>query len=207
MTELRQETECSLEFILKVINEKPDLPHITRSTYYYTVRKEDKDYKNDDLMNEIIHIFYAHKERYGYRRITLELNRRGFIVNHKTVQRLMNRMLDQAVERYPDLKGAIFHTDQGWQYQHYAFRNFLESHNMIQSMSRKGNCLDDALMENFFGLMKTEMFYGQETSYASIEELIQAMHEYIHYFNHDRIKVRLKGLTPMEYRNQAFQIN
>ena len=62
-------------------------------------------------------------------------------------------------------------------------------------------------MENFFGLMKTEMFYGQETSYASIEELIQAMHEYIHYFNHDRIKVRLKGLTPMEYRNQAFQIN
>ena len=92
MTELRQKTECSLEFILKVINEKPDLPHITRSTYYYTVRKEDKDYKNDDLMNEIIHIFYAHKERYGYRRITLELNRRGFIVNHKTVQRLMKRM-------------------------------------------------------------------------------------------------------------------
>lgn len=77
---------------------------------------------------------------------------------------------------------------------------------MIQSMSRKGNCLDDALMENFFGLMKTEMFYGQERSYTSVEELIQAMHDYIHYFNNDRIKVRLKGLTPMEYRNQALRI-
>ena len=65
---------------------------------------------------------------------------------------------------------------------------------------------DDALMENFFGLMKTEMFYGQERSYTSVEELIQAMHDYIHYFNNDRIKVRLKGLTPMEYRNQALRI-
>ena len=116
----------------------------------------------------------------------------------------MNRMLDRAIERYPDLDGATFHTDQGWQYQHYSFRKFLEEHHMIQSMSRKGNCLDDALMENFFGLMKTEMFYGQERSYASVDELIRQMHEYIHYFNHDRIKVRLKGLTPMEYRNQAF---
>ncbi len=290
VTELRQETECSLDFILETISGKPDVPHITRSTYYYTVRKEDKDLKNDDLMNAIIHIFYAHKERYGYRRITLELRRRGFTVNHKTVQRLMkrmgllgrkknrrhynsykgeisqiapnvirrdffaerpnekvyadvsmfiwkdqriylhamldgyagdivsydisktadlpqmNRMLERAVERYPGLEGAIFHTDQGWQYQHHSFRNFLEDHHMIQSMSRKGNCLDDALMENFFGLMKTEMFYGQESSYASIEELIQAMHEYIRYFNNDRIKVRLKGLTPMEYRNQALRI-
>lgn len=118
----------------------------------------------------------------------------------------MNRMLDQAIEKYPDLNGATFHTDQGWQYQHYSFRKFLETHNMIQSMSRKGNCLDDALMENFFGLMKTEMFYGQERSYTSVEELIQAMHDYIHYFNNDRIKVRLKGLTPMEYRNQALRI-
>ena len=62
-------------------------------------------------------------------------------------------------------------------------------------------------MENFFGLIKTEMFYGQEKDYTSIEELIQAMHEYIRYFNNDRIKVRLKGLTPMGYRNQALRIN
>jgi transposase InsO family protein len=58
-------------------------------------------------------------------------------------------------------------------------------------------------MENFFGLMKTEMFYGLENTYTTIEELIQAMHDYIRYFNNDRIKVRLKGLTPVEYRNQA----
>jgi transposase InsO family protein len=70
-------------------------------------------------------------------------------------------------------------------------------------MSRKGNSLDNGLMENFFGLLKTEMFYEQEYLYKNTDELIKAVDEYINYYNNERIKTRLKGLTPIEYRNQA----
>ena len=70
-------------------------------------------------------------------------------------------------------------------------------------MSRKGNSIDDGLMENFFGLLKTEMYYDQEDEYKTIDDLIKAIEDYIYYYNNDRIKSRLKGLTPIEYRNQA----
>ncbi|MBP2058820.1 transposase InsO family protein [Lactobacillus colini] len=70
-------------------------------------------------------------------------------------------------------------------------------------MSRKGNSMDDGLMENFFGLLKTEMFYDQEYKYKNLGELTKAIEEYIEYYNNERIKDRLKGLTPIEYRNQA----
>ena len=112
-------------------------------------------------------------------------------------------MMDKAFLNNPDTDGIIFHSDQGWQYQMKQFSNILEKHNMIQSMSRKGNSLDNGLMENFFGLLKTEIFYGFEDQYETIDDLIQAIEEYIYYYNNDRIKERLKGLTPMEYRNQA----
>jgi len=70
-------------------------------------------------------------------------------------------------------------------------------------MSRKGNSLDNGLMENFFGLLKTEMFYDQEYLYKDTDELIKAIEKYMSYYNNERIKARLKGLTPIEYRNQA----
>lgn len=70
-------------------------------------------------------------------------------------------------------------------------------------MSRKGNSIDDGLMENFFGLIKTEMFYEQEYKYKDLNDLSKAIDDYIYYYNNDRIKSRLKGLTPIEYRNQA----
>ena len=70
-------------------------------------------------------------------------------------------------------------------------------------MSRKGNSIDDGLMENFFGLLKTEMFYEQEYKYKDLNDLSKAIDDYIYYYNNDRIKSRLKGLTPIEYRNQA----
>lgn len=112
-------------------------------------------------------------------------------------------MMNKAFLNNPDTDGIIFHSDQGWQYQMKQFSNILEQHKMIQSMSRKGNSLDNGLMENFFGLLKTEIFYGFEDLYETIDDLIQAIEEYIYYYNNDRIKERLKGLTPMEYRNQA----
>ena len=71
-------------------------------------------------------------------------------------------------------------------------------------MSRKGNSLDNGLMENFFGILKIEMFYDQESNYKSIDELIKAINEYIYYYNHDRIKEKLKGLSPVKYREQSF---
>lgn len=74
-------------------------------------------------------------------------------------------------------------------------------------MSRKGNSLDNGLMESFFGIMKSEMFYGEEINYKNIEDLKLAIEEYIDYYNNKRIKVKLKGLSPAEYRNQSLLIN
>ena len=277
-----------------------DISGLKRSTYYYTLNKLDKETKNDDIMNAIIDIYYTHKARYGYRRITLELINRGYIVNHKKVKRLMSKMglyartpkakyksykgdmngtvknllldkvidevnhktyyernfktercneiwstdvsefhiaagklylspildlhnreivsynistspnyeqikdmLAKAFNKYKDLKGLILTSDQGWQYQMQDYHKALEEKGIIQSMSRKGNCLDNSPMENFFGKMKNEMFYGYEYTFNTLEELKKEMENYISYYNNQRITTKLKGLTPVEYRNQS----
>ena len=277
-----------------------DISGLKRSTYYYTLNKLDKDTKNDDIMNAIIDIYYTHKARYGYRRITLELINRGYIVNHKKVKRLMSKMglyartpkakyksykgdmnatvknllldkvidevnhktyyernfktercneiwstdvsefhiaagklylspildlhnreivsynistspnyeqikdmLAKAFNKYKDLKGLILTSDQGWQYQMQDYHKALEEKGIIQSMSRKGNCLDNSPMENFFGKMKNEMFYGYEYTFNTLEELKKEMEDYISYYNNQRITEKLKGLTFVEYRNQS----
>ena len=256
--------------------------------------------KNDEVMNAIIGIFYTHKGRYGYRRITLELANRGFRVNHKKVKRLMSvmglygitpkakyksykgdmdvtvhtqlltkgldedshktyyeinfettrcnekwstdvsefhiasgklylspiidlhnreiisysiskspnfnqtkNMLDQAFDKHLNLNGLIFQSDQGWQYQMEPYHRMLKEKGIIQSMSRKGNCLDNSPMENFFGKMKNEMFYGHEYEFKTLDELEIAMEEYIQYYNTQRITTKLKGLTPVQYRTQS----
>lgn len=115
-------------------------------------------------------------------------------------------MLNKAFEKYTDLRGLILHSDQGWQYQMTRYHKILKEKGIIQSMSRKGNCLDNSLMENFFGKMKNEMFYGYEYTFQTLEELKKAMEDYIEYYNTQRITVKLKGLTPVEYRNQSLQI-
>lgn len=122
------------------------------------------------------------------------------ISKHPNMDLVMS-MLDKAFAKEKALNNCIFHTDQGCQYQSPKYQRALKLHVITQSMSRKGNSMDDGLMENFFGLLKTEMFYGQE--YKNIQELAQAIEEYIKYYNEERIKSRLKGLTPKEYRNQA----
>ena len=116
-------------------------------------------------------------------------------------------MLNKAFKINPNIDNLIFHSDQGWQYQHNFYTRRLEEKNIIQSMSRKGNSLDNGLMESLFGIIKTEMFYGQEKNYRNIEELKLAIEEYIDYYNNKRIKVKLKGLTPASYRNQSLLIN
>lgn len=112
-------------------------------------------------------------------------------------------MLSQAFMKYKDLNGLIFHSDQGWQYQMAQYHSILKDKGIIQSMSRKGNCLDNSPMENFFGRMKNEMFYGHEYTFTTKEHLIKAIKDYIYYYNNERIQVKLKGLTPVQYRNQS----
>lgn len=264
---------------------------IARSTYRFYINKKDIDIKNQDIINIIKDIFYAHKKRYGYRRITLELKKQGLNINHKKVLRLMNKlklhsitykkrkyssykgeigkiadnhikrnfeanrpnekwftdvtefnlrgsklylspildaygryivsynvsstpnsyqiidMLTQAFKTNSNIKNLILHSDQGWQYQHKFYTKRLGEKRVIQSMSRKGNSLDNGLIESFFGIMKSAMFYGQENSYKTIEELKSAIAEYIDYYNTKRIKLKLKGLTPMQYRNQSLLTN
>lgn len=113
-------------------------------------------------------------------------------------------MLSKAFNQYEDLSGLVFHSDQGWQYQMHHYQKALNERGIIQSMSRKGNCLDNSLMENFFGIMKNEMFYGHEYEFESLEQLKEAMIKYIDYYNKERITTKLKGLSPIKYRQQSY---
>lgn len=114
---------------------------------------------------------------------------------------LVDKMLLKAFRRLkPKTSDLIIHSDQGWQYQMTTYQKRLQKRGIIQSMSRKGNCLDNAVMENFFGLLKSELFYLQK--FKSVEALASSIKEYIYYYNHHRIKLKLKGLSPVQYRNQ-----
>ena len=112
-------------------------------------------------------------------------------------------MLEQAFteKRY---ENTILHSDQGWQYQHDSYHQFLEGKGIQASMSRKGNSPDNGMMESFFGILKSEMFYGYEKSFESLNQLEQAIVDYIDYYNNKRIKVKLKGLSPVQYRTKSF---
>ena len=240
--------------------------------------------KYASVKEEITTIFHENKGRYGYRRITTVLHSRGFLVNHKTVRRLMkvlgmicrvrmkkyrsykgnvgkiapnllNRdfyadkpnqkwvtdvtefslfgeklylspildlhssdlvsytisdrpvlsmvttMLDKAFAKIPDGTDLILHSDQDWQYQHKQYQRMLREKGIRQSMSRKGNCLDNAVIENFFGILKSELLYLQE--FHSMEHFKQELIEYLDYYNNRRIKAKLKGLPPAIHRQQA----
>ena len=112
-------------------------------------------------------------------------------------------MLEQAfTEKY--YENTILHSDQGWQYQHQYYHQFLEDKGIQPSMSRKGNSPDNGMMESFFGILKSEMFYGYEKTFKSIEHLEQAIVDYINYYNNKRIKVKLKGFSPVQYRTKSF---
>lgn len=273
-------------FRLDLLLEAARLP---RSTYYHQLKQLDKLDKDKDLKAEIQSIFTEHRGNYGYRRMTLELRNRGYVVNHKRVQRLMKvlglsarirrkrkyssyqgeigKKADNLIQRQfeatkpmekcytdvtefaipassqklylsPVLDGfnseiiaynlstspnleqveamlnqafsedhytnTILHSDQGWQYQHQYYHHFLEGKGIQPSMSRKGNSPDNGMMESFFGILKSEMFYGYEKTFHSLEQLEQAIVDYIDYYNNKRIKIKLKGLSPVQYRTKSF---
>jgi len=231
-------------------------------------------------------IYHKHKGRYGYRRITDELNNKGIIINHKTVLRLMKSlglksiirikkyksykgeqgkiapnilernfkatapnqkwatditefnvsgkklylspiidlfnqeiisyelterpvfsqvtmMLKKAFKKIPNSTNLTLHSDQGWQYQMRQYQYLLKEKGITQSMSRKGNCLDNAIIENFFGTLKAELFYIQK--FTGIEELKHEIKQYINYYNKERIKSNLNKMSPIKYRAHYYQ--
>ena len=93
---------------------------------------------------------------------------------------------------------TTIHSDQGWHYQHKKWVQRLKKHKVFQSMSRKGNCIDNSPMENFFGLLKQEMYYGE--ALCTYEELKKKIETYIHYYNTKRIKQKLAGMSPVQFR-------
>ncbi len=128
----------------------------------------------------------------------------AYNIEHKPVYSLVSKMLNEAFQRLNDKETPILHSDQGWHYQMRQYHQSLKKHNVIQSMSRKGNCLDNAVMENFFGLLKSELLYLKE--FESMEQFKQELETYIYYYNHKRIKSKLKGLSPVQYRVQSLVV-
>lgn len=129
----------------------------------------------------------------------------GEIVAYETSTRplfgLVHNMLKKAWRRLAPGDTPLLHSDQGWQYQQPSYQHLLADKGVVQSMSRKGNCLDNAAMESWFATLKTECFYMNR--YNSIEQLQKAIGQFIHYYNHQRIRLKLKGLSPVQYRTQA----
>ncbi|WPK76717.1 IS3 family transposase ISBce15 [Eubacterium callanderi] len=275
--------ELRHEFKLSLLLEVAELP---RSTYYYYIKHMKDEDKYSEIRKQITDIFHENKGRYGYRRITMEMHNRGYVINHKTVLRLMNEekikcmvrikkyrsykgevgkvapnllerdfstsapnekwvtdvtefslfgrklylspildlhssyLVSYTISEHPALslvlnmarqalsvlpRGAelILHSDQGWQYQHKQYQKLLKDHGIKQSMSRKGNCLDNAVIENFFGLVKSELLYMKE--FDSMDQFKDELIEYLDYYNNRRIKAKLKGLPPAVHRKQALE--
>lgn len=257
---------------------------MARSTFYYHLKQCKQPDKYVCEKEEITAIYHEHRGRYGYRRITAEMNSRGYLINHKTVLKLMTQcgvkcqvrarkyrsyrgesgkiaenllnrnftaerpnqkwvtdvtefsvfgkklylspimdlynreiisyniaeratfqqtmhMLDSAVKRLPDNPDLILHSDQGWQYQMERFRFRLKQKGIKQSMSRKGNCIDNAVMENFFGLLKSELLYLHK--FESVVHFRKELEEYIDYYNNRRIKTGLKNMSPVQFRTHV----
>ena len=125
----------------------------------------------------------------------------SYAISDRPILSMVTTMLDKAFETIPDRTGLILHSDQGWQYQHKQYQRMLREKGIRQSMSRKGNCLDNAVIENFFGLLKSELLYLQE--FESMEHFKRELLDYLDYYNNRRIKAKLKGLPPALHRQQA----
>lgn len=260
--------------------------NMARSNFYYHQKRTKSADKYQETKELIKSIYHKHKGRYGYRRITDEINNKGIIINHKTVLRLMKllglkslirlkkyksykgeqgkiapnllkrnfkaeapnqkwatditefnisgnklylspiidlynqeiisyelterpvfnqvvMMLKKAFKKIPNNTNLTLHSDQGWQYQMKQYQCLLKEKGIVQSMSRKGNCLDNAIIENFFGILKSELFYLKK--YKSIEQLKKEINQYINYYNNDRIKSNLNKMSPIKYRAHHYQ--
>lgn len=125
----------------------------------------------------------------------------SYTISDKPVLSMVTEMLDKAFLQIPKDTKLILHSDQGWQYQHKQYRRMLQKNGLRQSMSRKGNCLDNAVIENFFGIVKSELLYLQD--FESMEQFKSELIDYLDYYNNRRRKAKLEGLPPAIHRLQA----
>lgn len=126
-----------------------------------------------------------------------------YTIGSRPTYSLFSKMLETAFLRLSDEDELLMHSDQGWHYQMRQYRHVLKERGITQSMSRKGNCYDNSVMENFFGTMKSEFLYYKE--FKSVEQFKIELKKYIDYYNNKRIKAKLKGLSPVQYRTQTQQ--
>lgn len=127
-----------------------------------------------------------------------------FVLSPHPTLNMVTSMLDKALKKVNNDNDLVLHSDQGWHYQHYTYQKMLRDKGVVQSMSRKGNCLDNAVIENFFGILKSELLYLQK--FSSVKQFKKELIEYIKYYNNDRIKSKLKGMSPVQYRTHSNQI-
>ena len=125
----------------------------------------------------------------------------SYTISDRPVLPMVITMIEKAFATIPDNTDLLLHSDQGWQYQHKQYQRMLKDKGIRQSMSNKGNCLDNAVIENFFGLLKSELLYLHE--FDSMEHFKTELIEYLDYYNNRRIKAKLKGLPPAIHRQQA----
>ncbi|MER2173017.1 MAG: IS3 family transposase, partial [Psychrobacillus psychrodurans] len=125
-----------------------------------------------------------------------------YTIGSRPAYSLVSEMLEKALERLPKEHQLLMHSDQGWHYQMKQYRHALKEKGVVQSMSRKGNCHDNAVMENFFGILKSEFLYLKE--FESIEQFKKELENYINYYNTKRMKAKLK-MSPVQYRTHFTQ--
>ena len=122
----------------------------------------------------------------------------SYTISERPDLKMVLDMMRKAKQKISKTKGIILHSDQGWHYQNAKYQQKIKQYGMIQSMSRKGNCLDNAVMENFFGIMKSELLYLQQ--FNTMEEFKRELDSYILYYNFQRIKLKLNGKSPVGFR-------
>lgn len=125
-----------------------------------------------------------------------------YTIGSRPTYSLVSEMLEKALEHLPEEHQLLMHSDQGWHYQMKPYRHVLESRGIVQSMSRKGNCYDNSVMENFFGIIKSEFLYLKE--FESVEQFKKELENYINYYNTKRMKAKLK-MSPVQYRTHFIQ--
>lgn len=126
----------------------------------------------------------------------------AYSVSESPNMKMISDMLDMLYRKFPNTYNMVLHSDQGWQYQMRQYQDSLKAHGIIQSMSRKGNCLDNAKTENLFSKMKKEMYYGHEKDFLSYGEVRKAIDEYVRWYNEERVVNRLGG-APVSHRSIA----
>ena len=122
----------------------------------------------------------------------------SYIISDRPDLKMVMDMMHSVKRKIKNTDGVVLHSDQGWHYQHMQYQQTLKKYGMVQSMSRKGNCLDNAVMENFFGIMKSELLYLHQ--FSDMEVFKRELRKYINYYNNDRIKLKLNGKSPVQYR-------